>query len=42
MIGKRACDALRPFWIQKMKECSVCYYIYQVEIEELCVEFNHM
>jgi hypothetical protein len=42
VIGKQACDALHPFWIQKMKEHNVCCCIYHVEIEELCVKFNHM
>jgi hypothetical protein len=42
VISKQTCDALRPFWIQKMKEHNVCCCIYHVEIEELCVKFDHM
>ncbi len=42
ILGKRAFDALRPFWVKRMKEQNVCCYIYHVEMEELKVGFNHM
>jgi hypothetical protein len=42
IVGKRAFDALRPFWVKRMKERNVCCYIYHVEMEELKVGFNHM
>jgi hypothetical protein len=42
IIGKRAFDSMRPFWIKKMKDRNVCYCIHHVEIEELRVDFNFM
>jgi hypothetical protein len=42
ILSKKAFDALRPFWVKKMKERNVYYCIYHVEMEELKVGFNHM
>ena len=42
IIGKRMFDSFQPWFVKKLKERNVCCCIYDVEMEELRVEFNYM
>jgi hypothetical protein len=42
VIGKRSFDVQHPFFVKKMMEHNVCYCIYHVEMDELCIGLNNM